>query len=149
MKIIDTNILNKFAKREIKIDLSDVFYVTEDLKNEVENLKSISLDYRNNLQQIKFVDVINHRYYDEAKYLENYKKFINNYNNIVSFYGLKGLGDISILSSVAIVISPSNPSLFDQEQGLIEIITNDFDLKNALIKEFGTKITINDPLEAK
>jgi hypothetical protein len=148
MKIIDTNILNKFAKKEIALNVSESFYVTEDLKNEIENFKAISLDFRNSTQTIKFIDATTHRYYNEAKYLENYQKFINVHNKIVSFYGLKGFGDISILAYIGTIIQPVNPTLFGLQDSL-EIITNDSNLKEALKNEFDGKVIITDPLELK
>lgn len=145
MKIIDTNILNRFVKGEIPLDLSEEFYVTDDLKNEIENLKLISSDYRNKIQQIRFADTTTHWYFTEAKYLENYQKFINKHRKIVSFYGLKGLGDISILAFLETILNPLNPTLFESGNS-IEVITNDNNLKDALKEEFDGKIAITDPI---
>lgn len=145
MKIIDTNILNGFVKGDVLLDASDEFYTTEVLKEEIENLKTMSSDYNNKIQQIKFSDIETHRYFNEAKYLENYKFFLNKYSKITSFYGLKGLGDISIIASVATILNPTNPTLFDQTND-IEVMTHDDDLKEALQTEFDGRININDPL---
>ncbi len=138
MKIIDTNILNKFIRDEILLDSSDEFCITEELKDEIEILKSLSPDYRNKIQRIKFTDIQKDSF-DEVKYLENYKTFLNKYNNIVSFYGLKGLGDISIMASIATVLQTQR-TLFDNEY--IEVVTSDSDLKEALKEEFSDKINI-------
>ncbi len=145
MKIIDTNILNKFIKSEIQLNLSEAFYTTEDLRNEIENLGFISPQYSSKIKSIKFLNLEEHRYFDEAKYLENYKKFINKHSKIVSFYGLKGLADISILAGIETILNPSNPTLFDTG-GTIEIFTHDSDFKDALKEEFDGKIIINDPV---
>ena len=145
MKIIDTNILNRFVKGETSLDLSEEFYVTDDLRNEIENLKSISSDYRNKIQQINFADATNHQYFNEAKYLENYQKFINKHSKIVSFYGLKGLGDISILAFLETILNPVNPTLFESSNST-EVVTNDNNLKEALKEEFDGKISITDPV---
>lgn len=146
MKIIDTNILNKFVKNEVKIDTFEIFYITEDLKDEIENLKSISIDFKERIRNLNFKDAPDYPHYNESLYLKNYQKLINRYNNIISFYGLKGLGDISILAFIATIILPANPTLFES-QDKIEVITNDSNLKIALQKEFFGEIIIIDPLE--
>ncbi|MFA5931871.1 MAG: hypothetical protein WC793_00625 [Candidatus Paceibacterota bacterium] len=138
MKIIDTNILNKFIRDERSFDSSDEFFITEELKDEIEILKSLSPNYRNKIQRIKFIDIQKDSF-DEVKYLENYKTFLNKYNNIVSFYGLKGLGDISIMASIATILQTQR-TLFDD--GYIEVVTADGDLKEALKGEFSDKIII-------
>ncbi|MDQ5954589.1 MAG: hypothetical protein QG583_517 [Patescibacteria group bacterium] len=145
MKIIDTNILNKFVKGEIILDLSNGFYITDDLKNEIDNLKSISSEYKRQAERITFIDIKNHPHFNEAKYLENYKQSINKYNSIVSFYGLKGLGDISIIAMISTIINHPNPTLFEGND-IIEIITHDGPLKDVLGEKFGKKIIINDPM---
>lgn len=146
MIIIDTNILNKFIKNEIVLNTAEGFYITEDLKDEVENLKLISVDFKDSIKNVKFIDAFTYRYYNEVLYLQNYRKFINKYNKIISFYGLKGIGDISILAFVATIIQPTNPTLFDL-QDQIEVITNDRNLKVALEVEFYGKIIISDPVK--
>jgi len=146
MKIIDTNILNKFAKGEILLDLSEEFYLTEDLRNEIDNLGSISSEYDTKIKSMKFSNIEDYHYFNEAIYLENYKKFINKHNKIVSFYGLKGLADISILACIEMMVKPTNPTLFDTNRS-IEVSTHDSNLKDALKEEFDGKITINDPIK--
>lgn len=145
MKIIDTNIFSKFIKGEITTDLSGEAYTTDDLRNELEILKSSFPNHRNSLQDVKFIEIEKHRYFNEDKYLLNYKDLLNKYTNITSFYGLKGLGDMSILAAVATILNPINPTLFDLYDR-IEVRTNDRELKEALREEFGEKIDVNDPL---
>lgn len=150
MKIIDTNIISKHCSGEIEIDFSDHVYVTNELKDELEIHKSSFPDHKVNLQGIKFVDIGKYRYsdgeyFDDVKYLWHYKNLINKYTGITSFYGLKGLGDMSILATVATILGRSNPSLFDAQEE-IEIFTHDSDLKEALSQEFGNQIVISDPL---
>lgn len=144
MKIVDTNILNKFLKGEILLDLSEQFYTTENLRDEVETLELMLPEYKDRLQKIFFKNIEKHNYFSEAKYIESYKKFINKYNGLVSFYGLKGLGDISILAGVETISKPIYPSLFESANS-IEIITHDEGLKNALKEEFNGRVIISDP----
>ncbi len=149
MKIIDTNILNKIVRNEVKgIDLSQDFYITEDLGIELENLKSISDDFKNILSKINFKDIKECSYFEnqfnEADFLKNYKIYINKYNTLISFYGLKSIADVSIIALVKTALN--HPvSLFNQLS--IEVITHDSGLKSALQNEFGEKIIITDPLE--
>ena len=150
MKIVDMNIISKFCGGEIQMDFSDPIYVTSELKDEIETYKASFPGHRTRLQGIKLIDIETYRYhggeyFDEIKYLFHYKNLINKYSNITSFYGLKGLGDMSILAAVATVLGRDNPSLFDAEEK-IEVVTHDNDLKSALTEEFGTRIIINDPL---
>lgn len=146
MKIVDTNILNFFVKGDILLDISEEFYFASDLKDEIENLKTISLEYKNIIQKIKFINIENHRHFDESKYLEHYKNFINKHNKITSFYGLKGLGDISIIASVAMVLDPVKLTLFDSIDE-VEVYTHDANLKEALRTEFADRINIIDPFD--
>ena len=150
MKIVDMNIISKFCAGEIQIDFSEPFYVTTELKEEIEIHKATFPGYRIKLNKIRFADIEKYQYrndenFDEAKYLSHYKNLINKYSHITSFYGLKGLGDISILSAVATILGRGNPSLFDTQE-TIEVVTHDSDLKEALSQEFGNQIIINDPL---
>lgn len=150
MKIVDMNIISKFCSGEIQVDLTDQFYVTPELQDEIGIYKAAFPSNRAKLSKIKFIDIERYRYrgggyFDEAKYLFHYKNLINKYTNIISFYGLKGFGDISILAAVATVLHPENPSLFDTQE-TVEVITNDRDLKDALAEEFKNHITISDPI---
>lgn len=150
MKIIDMNIISKFCAGEIQVDFSDNVYVTTELKDEIEIHKASFPGHHTKLERTKFVDIETYKYhggehFDEAKHLFHYKNLINKYTKITSFYGLKGLGDMSILAAVATVLGRDNPSLFD-DQEVIEVVTHDSDLKEALIKEFGDRIIISDPL---
>lgn len=131
------------------MDLSDPVYVTTELKDEVEVHKAAFPEHRSRLQEIKFADIEEYQYhggeyFDKAKYLFNYKYLINKYSKITSFYGLKGLGDMSILAAVATIVVRDNPSLFDAQE-VIEVVTHDKDLKESLIQEFGTRIIVSDP----
>lgn len=150
MKIVDMNIISKFCAGEIQVDFSDPAYVTSELKDEIEIHKASFPGHGTKLQKIKFVDIETYRYhggeyFDEAKYLFHYKNLINKYTKVTSFYGLKGLGDMSILAAVATVLGRDNPSLFDAQEA-IEVVTHDDDLKEALTQEFGDQIIISDPL---
>lgn len=144
------NIISKFCAGEIQVDFSDPVYVTAELKDEIEIHKATFPGHNTKLQRIKFVDIETYRYhdgehFDEAKYLFHYKYLINKYTKITSFYGLKGLGDMSILAAVATVLGRENPSLFDAQEA-IEVVTHDDDLKEALTEEFRDQIIISDPL---
>lgn len=150
MKIVDMNIISKFCAGEIQVDFSDPVYVTEELKDEIEIHKASFPGYRAKIDRIKRVDIESYKYpdgeyFDEARYLFHYKNLINKYTKITSFYGLKGLGDMSILAVVATILGRSNPSLFDTQE-TIEVVTHDSDLKEALTEEFGNRITVTDPL---
>jgi hypothetical protein len=150
MKIVDMNIVSKFCSGEIHVDFSESVYVTSELKDEIEIHKASFPGHRTKLQVIRTIDIEKYRYHNgeyfsEARYLAHYKNLINRYTNITSFYGLKGLGDMSILAAVATVLNPDNPSLFDGQK-VIEVVTNDGDLKIALSQEFGNRVIINDPL---
>ncbi len=150
MKIVDMNIISKFCTGEIQVDFSDPVYVTTELKDEIEIHKASFPGHRTKIDKIKRVDVELYKYsdgeyFDVVRYLFHYKNLINKYIKITSFYGLKGLGDISILAVVATVLGRSNPSLFDS-QVTIEVVTHDTDLKEALTEEFGNRITVIDPL---
>ena len=150
MKIVDMNIISKFCTGEIQIDFSEPSYVTAELKDEIEIHKATFPGHRARLNQIGFADMERYRYhngenFDEAKYLFHYRNLINKYTSITSFYGLKGLGDMSILAAVATVLGRDNPSLFDAEEK-VEVVTHDKDLKSALAEEFGDRIIISDPL---
>ncbi len=151
MKIVDTNIISKFCAGEIHVDFSDSVYITAELKDEIEIHKASFPGHRTKIDRIKLLDVESYKYpdgeyFDEVRYLFHYKNLINKYTKITSFYGLKGLGDMSILATVATVVCRDRPSLFD-EQEEVEIVTHDNNLKEALEEEFGDRIIITDPIK--
>jgi hypothetical protein len=151
MKIVDMNIISKFCAGEIQVDFSDHVYLTAELKDEIEIHKASFPGHRVKIDRIKRVDVESYKYpdgecFDAVRYLFHYKNLINKYAKITSFYGMKGLGDVSILAVVATVLGRGNPSLFDTQE-IIEVVTHDNGLKKALKEEFGDRIIIHDPLE--
>jgi len=144
MKIIDTSILNKFLEGNISLNSEINYYVTDDLIDEIEILK-LSKSSSDKLDKVNIKNVFEYHYFNESNYYKNYKYFLNKYKSLASFYNMKGIGDISILSAVKTIIETPNPSLFDPV--FIEVLSHDAPLKNALKIEFGEKIKINDLFE--
>lgn len=143
MKIIDVNILNKYLDGTIDLTIEDSVYVTDDLMDEIELLKLVK-DSKEKLDNFNFKHISEHDSFNESEYYKNYKYFLNKYKKLVSFYSMKGIGDISILTAVKTILNKPIPSLFDS-MNTIEVFTNDQGLKDALTEEFNTSVNILDP----
>lgn len=146
MKIVDNNIISKFCSSEVVFDFSGEIYTTQDLKDEFEISKYASVMFREKLRNVNFLNIENHHYFTEARYLSNYKRLLNKHMKIVSFYGLKGMGDMSILASIATIFGHVQPDLFDRQES-VEVVTHDRDLKEALKQEFNERVVVTDPLD--
>lgn len=143
MKIIDVNILNKYLDGTVNLNTDGIVYITDDLKDEIELLK-LAKNNKEKLDHLEFKNISEHDLFNESEYYKNYKYFLNKYKKLVSFYSMKGVGDISILTAIKTILNRPIPSLFDSAN-TIEIFTNDQNLKDAIIEEFNTSVNIVDP----
>lgn len=87
---------------------------------------------------------------DEIEYLAEYARILNDYPD-VSFYKLKGFGDVAMLATVGILVRRIAPdgSLFAgliSEEG-VAIVSRDGGLRNYAAAWLGTKVKLLTPEE--
>jgi hypothetical protein len=77
---------------------------------------------------------------DDVDFLIQYAKFLNRYTDI-SFYGLKGFGDVAMVATLSLLTQKEEYSfLFESEP--IYLVTDDRKLRRFVTDEFGKRITL-------
>jgi len=139
MKLIDTDTINHILVNKQSFD--DECFIAPDVYDEMLVAEMVhGKKVPASIKQIIFKGD-----FDEADYLKNYYKSLNQYNKC-SFFNMKGLGDVSIVAVVdTIVQSKKNkpntlplPGLTDD----LEVYTGDKNLSKFLKKEFGNDVKI-------
>lgn len=134
MKILDTSIYIKhFLNKDKSSD--EVFYVTDEIQEELDLALIYSGKNKPKLN-IKNIDSMGSFSENEILFYKNYKYILDNNPGILSFYNLKGLGDISIVALVKTMLEVFSTTLFDTDNE-IEIWTDDSKtLGKVITKEF-------------
>ena len=146
MKILDTSIYIKYFLDKDKSS-NEVFYVTDEIQEELD-LALIYSEKNKPELNIKNVSSMSIFSDNEILFYKNYKYILDNNPGILSFYNLKGLGDISIVALVKTMLEVFSTTLFDANNE-IEIWTDDSKtLKKFLEKEFrgNSLVKIINPL---
>lgn len=122
MKILDTSIYIKhFLDKDKSSD--EIFYVTDEIQEELDLALIYSGKSKPKLN-IKNVSSMSSYSENEILFYKNYKYILDNNPGILSFYNLKGLGDISIVALVKTMLEVFSTTLFDANNE-IEIWTDD------------------------
>lgn len=142
MKIIDSSTLINCI--ENGVILSDVYYTTGDLSEEIELIEVI---HDRKLQNIKQAIMLPN--YNEAYYLRQYSSMLARYSGY-SFAAMRGFGDVAILALIKSKLDnfgkpdQATLGLFDETDDKITVITNDTGLAKRITKEFGDDVIIQD-----
>lgn len=139
MKLIDTDTINHILVNKKSFD--DECFVTPDVYDEM--LVAEMVHSKKVPASIK--QIVLESDFDEAEYLKNYYKSLNQYNKR-SFFNMKGLGDVSIVAAVGTIVQSKKnkpnrlplPGLVDD----LEVYTGDKNLSKFLKKEFGADVKI-------
>lgn len=82
---------------------------------------------------------------DEVEYLQEYARFLNAFSG-VSFYSLKGFGDVALLATLQLLVrrSPATPTLSREvfPEDTIYLVTDDKDLRKFVVKAFGDAVCL-------
>jgi len=117
-------------------------FITEEVQNEFQ----VSRENESYLGRCSFVSLE----IDNALYLQAYKRTLNKYN-LLSFYNLKGVGDMSILATSCAWAenATNNQPLFPSLVPRLKVVTDDRGLTKVLKKEFpsGSLVTVQTTAE--
>jgi hypothetical protein len=82
---------------------------------------------------------------DEVEYLKEYARFLNSFSG-VSFYSLKGFGDVALLATLQLLVrrSPTTPTLSRDvfPEDTIYFVTDDKNLRKFVAKQFGDAVCL-------
>jgi len=82
---------------------------------------------------------------DEVEYLKDYARFLNSFSG-VSFYSLKGFGDVALLATLQLLVrrSPTTPTLSREvfPEDTIFFVTDDKNLRKFVTREFGESVCL-------
>ena len=132
MILIDTNGISFLIEQNLE-PLEDCF-MSPDVKNEVEMTQLV----HGGATPANIMELNKHLDFDESIYLNHYRKMLNKHGGR-SFYNMTGFGDISILSSIHMLLEVYRNrrivQLFDFSQD-IAVYSNDGGLKGRVGLEF-------------
>lgn len=134
MKIIDNNALT--FVRDHKIQLQDQYMTTPDVQDEYEAGFDSPLP-----KQVQVCTKYGN--FDQGTYLQHYKRMLNKFGSS-SLYGMRGLGDVSLLSLLHTLKDSCKgmlPTMIDD----IVVVTSDRRLTKRIGREFSSK----DEFDAK
>lgn len=147
MKIIDSSTLINCIEKGII--LSDVYYTTGDLSDEIELIEIIHEQKLINIEEATKLPN-----YSEPYYLRQYALMLNKYSGY-SFTAMRGFGDVAILALVKSKLDnfgkpdQTTLELFGEMDNKITIITNDTGLSKRIKNEFKNKVIILDSNDIK
>ncbi|MDE2057382.1 MAG: hypothetical protein KGI78_00830 [Patescibacteria group bacterium] len=131
IRVLDNNTLILLKKRALMVRADQQCYVPEEIEEEFKGSASNERWFKRNPFVTKRLD--------EARYLAIYAHFLNNYSG-VSFYSLKGFGDVAILAVLSMLIAEAPPTstlsrgLFPEHS--IYVVTDDKTLITTVRNEF-------------
>lgn len=147
MKVIDSSTLINCIDNDII--LSDIYYTTGDLSEEIELIELIHERKLNNIEQA--VKLPN---FNEAYYLRQYALMLNKYPGY-SFRSMRGFGDVAILALIKSKLDNFGEpnqitlNLFNDVDDLVTVITNDIRLSKKIKKEFNNKVIVLSSSDVK
>ncbi|BEV09299.1 hypothetical protein [Methylophilus sp. DW102] len=127
MNLIDTNCVTHIF--ESTSSCTETYFLAPEILDEI--------TFTNQNLPKEFISIGNHHLFNEAIYIDFYKKMLNKHEG-KSFFNMTGLGDISILATIHTIVhmSSSHSDLFDSKD--ITVFTEDIRLIKKLKKEFLT-----------
>jgi hypothetical protein len=137
IRILDSNALIFLREQEVRVSREFQCYVPSEIREE------FSGGPRNDswFKQCEFIMPA----IDASSYLQEYASIINRYSH-VSFYSLKGLGDVVILASAGALLkgNGSIASLFPES---VCIVSGDRGLREFALAEFTQDFSLETPEE--
>lgn len=137
IRILDTNALVHLCVRGLYLREGHACYVPPEIEEEFLSDAKNESWFRKNY----FI----RKHLDEAEYLAAYAQCLNRYNG-VSFYSLKGFGDVAILAVLHNLIGAAAPTpalsldLFPEDP--IRLVTDDRALRNFVSKTFSSRVVL-------
>ena len=140
--VLDANALMYLEAQRLPVPRKLQAYVPDEIKDEfLSNPRSEAWFEKSEFVKLRI---------DEAEYLTEYARILNDYPD-VSFYKLKGFGDVAILASVGLLVRQLAPDellfadlLFED---VIAIVSGDGRLRDYAADWLGKKVTLRTPEE--
>lgn len=135
MNIVDTNGINHILVSNIS--LHQDYYLVPDVVEEVDLAQMV----HNRRVPKRIINLSQTGYFNEAVYLNYYKAVLNKYGGR-SFYNMTGFGDVSIMSTLHMLVDyfdqQQQGRLFDISEQII-VFTDDASLVTKINTEFADK----------
>lgn len=146
MNIIDTNGVSYIFDKGLT--LKEEYYLAPDVVDEVEVTQLV----HNRKLPSGILDIENTDEYDELIYIRYYKQVLNSYKKR-SFYNMTGFGDVSIISTLHMLIDvfarQKTEQLFETSDSII-VFTDDENLTTEINKIFaGKSVTVKPVSDIK
>lgn len=146
MNIIDTNGVSYIFDKGLT--LKEEYYLAPDVVDEVEVTQLV----HNRKLPSGILDIENTDEYDELIYIGHYKQVINSYKKR-SFYNMTGFGDVSIISTLHMLMDvfarQKTEQLFETSDSII-VFTDDENLTTEINKIFaGKSVTVKPVSDIK
>ncbi len=141
IRIFDSDTLNHLYKNDIRILEEHECSVPDDIQSEFLTLDEAERWFKSCVfSELKL---------DESDYLTEYSHYLNIYNK-VSFYAMKGFGDVALLAVISLLIKEGSqtPTLSDVffPEDVICLVSRDQNLRKFAIKHF-PRIHLETPEE--
>lgn len=137
IRLIDANALISLQQRGQPIAAKHKCYVPNEIAEELQS--SEDGDRWLQAQPLASVRI------DEVEYLHEYARFLNIFPG-VSFYSLKGFGDVALLATLQLLVrrSPATPTLSREvfPEDTIYLVTDDKDLRKFVGKIFDDAVCL-------
>ncbi len=137
IRLLDTNALISLQQRGQSIAAKHKCHVPDEIAEELQS--SEDGDRWLQAQPLTSVRI------DEVEYLQEYARFLNAFSG-VSFYSLKGFGDVALLATLQLLVrrSPATPTLSREvfPEDTIYLVTDDRDLRKFVVKAFGDAVCL-------
>ena len=137
IRLLDANALISLQQQGRSVSAADKCYVPDEI---AEELKSSEDSERwLSAQPLTTIRI------EEAEYLKEYARFLNSFSG-VSFYSLKGFGDVAALAALQLLVRQApatltlSPDVFPEDS--IFFVTNDKTLRNFTQRTFGSAVIL-------
>lgn len=142
MNIIDTNGVSYIFDK--KLSLKEEYYLVPDVIDEVE----VTLLVHNRRLPAGILNIENTDEFDELIYIKHYKQILNSYKKR-SFYNMTGFGDVSIITTLHMLIDvfarQKTEQLFETSESVV-VFTDDANLTAEINKIFAGKNVLVKPV---
>lgn len=138
MNIIDTSAIDYVLQGKIALDRDDVFFVSEDIKDEIE----LSAQIHDTKVPVSIHLITENPEFSQVEFYINYKEMLNKHSGY-SFSNMKGIGDISLLAVIRTLAAKQSKLAFLATEENIDIYTDDTGLIKRIKQEFSLYKNIN------
>ena len=138
IRVFDANALIELARAQHRLDVRHQAYIPDEIVEELRGREDGDLWLT--------AQPVFDPHLDAVDYLAAFAHYLNTYPG-VSFYSLKGFGDVAILATLRLIVEqiPETPTLSSEvfPWDVINLVTDDRRLRDFVVKEFGASVTLS------